>query len=53
MERKPSRSRYCIYTMRHTDQLKKVFERGGSETFKDDKRRLKGERLFRESQTER
>jgi hypothetical protein len=49
MERKQSRSRYCIYTMRHTDQLKKVSEKGGSETFEEDKRRVKGERLFRES----
>ena len=52
MERMQSRSRYCIYTMCHTDQLKKVFEKGGSETFKEDKRRVKGEGLFRESQPE-
>lgn len=51
MEEKRNLSRYCIYTMRHTDQLQDVYEnKGGSDTFTENKRWVEGERLFRESQ---
>jgi hypothetical protein len=37
--------------MRHTDQLEDVYEnKDGSDTFKENKRWVEGERLFRESQ---
>ena len=42
---------YCVYTMRHTDQLQGVLDNlNGSATFEEHKRWVEGERLFRESQ---
>jgi hypothetical protein len=44
-------SRYCIYTMRHTDQLKHAHgQGGGAGTFEENKRWVEGERLFREAE---
>lgn len=43
-------SRYCIYTMRHTDQLKYVHSQGGGAgTFEENKRWVEGEKLFNEA----
>jgi len=43
-------SRFYIYTMRHTDKLKKAHEKSGSDTVIENKRGVKGESLFREAQ---
>ena len=51
MEGERNPSRYFIYTMRHTDQLDKVYvNEDGSGTFVENKKWVEGERLFEESQ---
>jgi len=50
VEGKRTLSRFCIYTMRHTDKLKKAHEKSGSDAVTQNKRWVQGESLFREAQ---
>ncbi len=50
MGEKQNISRYCVYTLRDTVKLDEAYDKGGSGSFKENRKWVEGERLFIESQ---
>lgn len=49
MGEKRNISRYCVYTIRDSVKLDEVYDEGGNDSFKENRKWVEGKKLFIES----